>query len=251
MIQSREKNIVFPSSGNISQQGLVNLQTIIISLTIFQNIPEIFTLLRCHTIFLPELICRIIPHRLLHLIRRSLIIMEFQQRIQLCHLFTFAVRKFRHLIQGRNCLIIKNTSQKRGLELFEIQEIFFCALVPLRLDDGHGDYNRSYERNDDDFDYDFDDFDDDEEDASSKDVRIEKVKDDINVLIIRVPPASFRYRPVYIGTEIGDEDFARLASRIRTQAEVMKDAPTVFEIMTAMGMLYFAEKQCDIVFNRL
>ena len=49
------------------------------------------------------------------------------------------------------------------------------------------------------------------------------------------------------GTEIGDEDFARLASRIRTQAEVMKDAPTVFEIMTAMGMLYFAEKQCDLV----
>ncbi len=26
-------------------------------------------------------------------------------------------------------------------------------VVPLRLDDGHGDYNRSYERNDDDFDY--------------------------------------------------------------------------------------------------
>ena len=27
-------------------------------------------------------------------------------------------------------------------------------------------------------------------------------KDDINVLIIRVPPASFRYRPVYIGTDM-------------------------------------------------
>ena len=26
-------------------------------------------------------------------------------------------------------------------------------VVPLRLDDGHGDYNRSYERNDDDFNY--------------------------------------------------------------------------------------------------
>ncbi len=49
------------------------------------------------------------------------------------------------------------------------------------------------------------------------------------------------------GTEIGDEDFARLASWIRTQAETMEDAPTVFEIMTAMGMLYFAEKQCDLV----
>ena len=37
---------------------------------------------------------------------------------------------------------------------------------------------------------------------TAKDVRIEKVKDDINVLIIRVPPASFRYRPVYIGTDM-------------------------------------------------
>ena len=36
---------------------------------------------------------------------------------------------------------------------------------------------------------------------TAKDVRIEKVKDDINVLIIR-PPASFRYRPVYIGTDM-------------------------------------------------
>ena len=25
--------------------------------------------------------------------------------------------------------------------------------IPLSLDDGHGDYNRSYERSDDDFDY--------------------------------------------------------------------------------------------------
>ena len=57
----------------------------------------------------------------------------------------------------------------------------------------------------------------------------------------------FNDRIYFNGTEIGDEDFARLASRIRTQAEVMKDAPTVFEIMTAMGMLYFAEKQCDLV----
>ena len=57
----------------------------------------------------------------------------------------------------------------------------------------------------------------------------------------------FNDRIYFNGTEIGDEDFARLASRIRIQAEVMEDAPTVFEIMTAMGMLYFAEKQCDLV----
>lgn len=57
----------------------------------------------------------------------------------------------------------------------------------------------------------------------------------------------FNDRIYFNGIEIGDEDFARLASWIRTQAEVMEDAPTVFEIMTAMGMLYFAEKQCDLV----
>ena len=57
----------------------------------------------------------------------------------------------------------------------------------------------------------------------------------------------FNDRIYFNGTEIGDEDFARLASCIRAQAEVMEDAPTVFEIMTAMGMLYFAEKQCDLV----
>ncbi len=27
------------------------------------------------------------------------------------------------------------------------------STIPLLFDDGHGDYNRSYERNDDDFDY--------------------------------------------------------------------------------------------------
>lgn len=57
----------------------------------------------------------------------------------------------------------------------------------------------------------------------------------------------FNDRIYFNGIEIGDEDFARLASWIRTQAETMEDAPTVFEIMTAMGMLYFAEKQCDLV----
>ena len=57
----------------------------------------------------------------------------------------------------------------------------------------------------------------------------------------------FNDRIYFNGTEIGGEGFARLASRIRIQAEVMEDAPTVFEIMTAMGMLYFAEKQCDLV----
>ncbi len=57
----------------------------------------------------------------------------------------------------------------------------------------------------------------------------------------------FNDRIMLNGAEIGDEDFARLADRVREAAEAMEDAPTVFEIMTAMGMLYFREKSCDIV----
>ena len=57
----------------------------------------------------------------------------------------------------------------------------------------------------------------------------------------------FNDRIMYNGEEIGDGDFARIAGQVREAAEKMEDAPTVFEIMTAMGMLYFLEKACDIV----
>lgn len=57
----------------------------------------------------------------------------------------------------------------------------------------------------------------------------------------------FNDRIMLNGAEIGDEDFARIAGQVREAAETMEDAPTVFEIMTAMGMLYFREKACDIV----
>ena len=33
------------------------------------------------------------------------------------------------------------------------QPYTYTQQIPLSLDDGHGDYNRSYERSDDDFDY--------------------------------------------------------------------------------------------------
>ena len=57
----------------------------------------------------------------------------------------------------------------------------------------------------------------------------------------------FNDRIMYNGEEIGDGDFARIAGQVREAAEKMEDAPTVFEIMTAMGMLYFLEKACDVV----
>ena len=49
------------------------------------------------------------------------------------------------------------------------------------------------------------------------------------------------------GVQIGDDELVRLVERIQPAADAMADVPTEFEIITALGMLYFAEKHCDIV----
>ena len=49
------------------------------------------------------------------------------------------------------------------------------------------------------------------------------------------------------GQQIVDEELVQLVERVRPVAEAMEDVPTEFEIITALGMLYFAQKQCDIV----
>ncbi len=49
------------------------------------------------------------------------------------------------------------------------------------------------------------------------------------------------------GEQIGDQELVRLVEKIKPAADAMTDVPTEFEIITALGMLYFAEKQCDIV----
>ena len=49
------------------------------------------------------------------------------------------------------------------------------------------------------------------------------------------------------GVPIPDDALVRLVERIRPAADAMADVPTEFEIITALGMLYFAEQQCDIV----
>ena len=48
------------------------------------------------------------------------------------------------------------------------------------------------------------------------------------------------------GEQIGDEELVRLVEKIRPAADAMADVPTEFEVITALGMLYFAEKQCDM-----
>ena len=49
------------------------------------------------------------------------------------------------------------------------------------------------------------------------------------------------------GEQIPDDALVRLVERVRPAADAMTDVPTEFEIITALGMLWFAEEKCDIV----
>lgn len=49
------------------------------------------------------------------------------------------------------------------------------------------------------------------------------------------------------GEQIPDDALVRLVERVRPAADAMADVPTEFEIITALGMLWFAEEKCDIV----
>lgn len=49
------------------------------------------------------------------------------------------------------------------------------------------------------------------------------------------------------GAQIPDDALVRLVERIKPAADAMEDTPTEFEIITALGMLYFAGESCDIV----
>ena len=49
------------------------------------------------------------------------------------------------------------------------------------------------------------------------------------------------------GVEISDSDLCKAAERVKTAADQMADAPTEFEILTAMAFVYFARQRCDIV----
>lgn len=49
------------------------------------------------------------------------------------------------------------------------------------------------------------------------------------------------------GEMISDADLARVTSRVRPFADAMADHPTEFELITAIGFAYFAEKRPDFV----
>lgn len=49
------------------------------------------------------------------------------------------------------------------------------------------------------------------------------------------------------GADISDDDFITLTEKVMKATEQLPESPTVFEILTAIGFLYFAEQHCDIV----
>lgn len=57
----------------------------------------------------------------------------------------------------------------------------------------------------------------------------------------------FNERIMVNGCPIPDNRLAELMTRVAAQADQMADPPTEFELITALGFLYFAEEHCDIV----
>jgi len=57
----------------------------------------------------------------------------------------------------------------------------------------------------------------------------------------------FNERMQFNGEPISDTELAEITEYVSTFAESMKDKPTEFELVTAIGMEFFKKKNCDIV----
>ena len=58
---------------------------------------------------------------------------------------------------------------------------------------------------------------------------------------------SFNERMQINGEYITDDELIEMTDRVRPHADNMSDAPTEFELITSLAMLYFLHKECDIV----
>ena len=58
---------------------------------------------------------------------------------------------------------------------------------------------------------------------------------------------SFNERMQVSGEHITDGELINLTEELRPHAETMEDSPTEFELITALAMLYFRQRKCDIV----
>ena len=57
----------------------------------------------------------------------------------------------------------------------------------------------------------------------------------------------FNERMSVNGQNITDEELGELTEQVKPIAAAMEDAPTEFEMMTAIAMLFFVKRKCDIV----
>ncbi|MCL2080085.1 MAG: bifunctional folylpolyglutamate synthase/dihydrofolate synthase [Oscillospiraceae bacterium] len=57
----------------------------------------------------------------------------------------------------------------------------------------------------------------------------------------------FNERMQVNGIQISDDELIRMTEEIKPYADAMRDAPTEFEMITALAMKYFMMKKCDIV----
>lgn len=58
---------------------------------------------------------------------------------------------------------------------------------------------------------------------------------------------DFRERIQVSGEYITEEALCEITDRVRQEADAMEDHPSQFELITAIGMLYFDQAKCDIV----
>lgn len=58
---------------------------------------------------------------------------------------------------------------------------------------------------------------------------------------------EFRERIQVDGEMIPEDDLCRITEMVKAEADRMEDEPSHFEIVTAIGMLYFRNRKCDIV----
>ena len=58
---------------------------------------------------------------------------------------------------------------------------------------------------------------------------------------------EFRERIRVGGKKISEADLCRITEKVKAAADTMEDDPSHFEIVTAIGMIYFSEMKCDIV----
>ncbi len=57
----------------------------------------------------------------------------------------------------------------------------------------------------------------------------------------------FNERICVCGKPISDEDLAAATAAVRPLADSMQDAPTEFELITAIGLVHFLKQRCDVI----